>query len=313
MNAEEALKRLGIRIGHKSDEEAGTGCSVFLFDEPPVAGVSVRGGAPASHETELLRAGRLIERIHGLLLTGGSAYGLCAASGVMRYLEERGIGHDTGVCVVPIVPAAAIYDLKYKTHTVRPDASWGYEASLRASYTVKEGSVGAGCGATIGKILGTEHASKGGFGMCVTECAGICVVAFAVVNALGEVVDENGRIVAGIRKRDGFIASFDAMKSVTEGMLAGENTTLVVVATDMPLTKGMSVRLADVAHNGVAMAVRPAHTPFDGDTVFALSCSTGKQVDDPRMLMLLFATAEVTVRKAIIRAATGEKYNPNNC
>ena len=295
-------RKFGFKVGHKTDSESGTGCTVFIFENGARASVSVRGAAPASRETELLRPGKLIREIHGIVLTGGSAYGLESAAGVMRYLEEQGIGYDTGAALVPLVPAAGIYDLKYKT-TVRPTGEWGYEAARSASYKVERGVVGAATGATVGKLMGIEHATKTGFGISEIDIGGYRILAFVVVNALGEVVDETGKIVAGVRGEDGYIPVIELISKMDfKQVRMGENTTLGVVITDFPLSKEMLSRMAEIGHNGIVRAIRPSHTPFDGDIIFAVSTSKDEAEEDPYKLLKIFAFTEIAVQRAILDA-----------
>lgn len=266
----------GIRVGHAQDFDAVTGCTVVLCEKGAVAGVDVRGGAPGTRETDCLAPGHLVQKIHAVLLTGGSAFGLDAAGGVMQYLEERGVGFDTGAAKVPIVPAAVIYDLRAGRADVRPDKAMGEQACVNAKDDVEQGSVGAGCGATVGKLLGISGAMKGGTGTASVEISGgVIVGALAVVNAFGDVLDENGKILAGARDEKGnFINTAEVIKT---GKLpsfmpsARENTTLCVVATNAKLTKEEAQKLAQVSHNGLARAVSPCHTMVDGDLIFALS------------------------------------------
>jgi L-aminopeptidase/D-esterase-like protein len=265
----------GIRVGHATDREAATGCTVVLCELGATAGVEVRGGAPGTRETDLLDPLSHAQQIHAILLTGGSAFGLAAADGVMRYLEERGIGYDVGVTRIPIVPAAVIFDLLVGSHQVRPGSEMGYLACQVASGgTVEEGTVGAGTGATVGKILGLSGAMKGGVGSFAQTLAGGAVVgAIAVVNAVGDVVTSDGSIIAGTRDPDtGRLLGSAAL--LRQGVLPArlrENTVIGVVATNVRLSKVDCNRLARVAHHGLAMAVSPSHTTLDGDTFFALS------------------------------------------
>ncbi len=268
----------GIRVGHDTDLDNATGCTVILCPpEGAVAGVDVRGPAPATRETDLLRPAHLVERVHAILLTGGSAFGLEAAAGVMKYLEENDIGFETRVARVPIVPAAAIFDLALGSATIRPTAYSGYRAALAAkSGVVAEGNVGAGTGATVGKTLGMEFATKGGLGTASVEIGnGIIVGALVVVNAFGDVVDpRTGEIRAGARAPNGtgWLDSARALRSATAPAARGfTNTTIGVVATNVALTKEQVNLVALMAHDGYARAIRPAHTLFDGDAIFALS------------------------------------------
>lgn len=269
----------GIRVGHGTDREALTGCTVVLCEAGAVGGVDVRGSAPGTRETDLMRPMTHVQRVHAVLLTGGSAFGLSAADGVMRYLEERGKGYDTGIegiPRIPIVPAAVIFDLRVGDHRARPSSQMAYEACRDASTAVEEGSVGVGTGATVGKLLGAASAMKGGVGTwSVTLPGGVIVGALAVVNAFGDVLDgRTGQILAGARDPGGgFINMAQALQSTGTPTAPGigENTTLVVVATNAALTKEEANWLARIAHDGLARVISPVHTLYDGDTVFALS------------------------------------------
>jgi L-aminopeptidase/D-esterase-like protein len=280
----------GIRVGHAHDVGARTGCTVVLCEaDGAVAGVDVRGAAPGTRETDLLDPGNLVERVHAILLTGGSVFGLDSACGVVRYLEERGTGYDTGVARVPIVPAAVIFDLAVGDASVRPDSQMGYEACRRASNdAVEEGAVGAGAGAMVGKILGAKRASEGGVGTASMRLpTGATVGVLVVVNSFGDIVDPaSGRILAGARSQGGR-GWLDTSRAIERGPImrrdgkavywqghpfsALENTTLAVVATDAALTKAQARKVASMAHDGLARAIRPIHTMFDGDTIFSLS------------------------------------------
>jgi L-aminopeptidase/D-esterase-like protein len=293
----------GIRVGHATDAGAQTGCTVILCPGGVVAGVDVSGGAPATRETDLLRAGMLVERVHAVLLTGGSAFGLAAADGVMRYLEERSVGFDAGVARVPIVPAAALFDLAVGRADVRPGPEMGYQACLAAGDgPVEEGAVGAGAGATVGRLL-AAGAMRGGIGTAALDLpGGVVVGALAAVNAFGDVRDEHtGAIIAGAREPDGAFVDTARMLLEREEELEfhalQNHTTLVVVATNAVLTKAEANRLAQLAQDGVARVVSPAHTMFDGDIIFALS--TGQAVSN---LLALGAAAAATVAQAITRA-----------
>jgi L-aminopeptidase/D-esterase-like protein len=290
----------GIRVGHAQNEEALTGCTVILCEAGAVGGVDQRGGAPGTRETDLLRPMHRVEQVHGVLLTGGSAFGLEAAGGVMRYLEERGIGFDVGVARVPIVPAAVIFDLAIGRADVRPDAAMAYQACLNATTDpVIEGSVGAGTGATVGKILGMQNATKSGLGSACVEIAdGLFVGAIAVVNALGDVIDPHtGEIIAGARTEEGFADTLKVMQSFQAASPASSNNTVIgVVATNAKLSKEQANKVAQMAHDGLARAVRPAHTMYDGDTIFALS--TGERSVD---VNLVGAFAAEVFAEAIVR------------
>jgi L-aminopeptidase/D-esterase-like protein len=294
----------GIQVGHDTDLENATGCTVILCPpEGAVGGVDVRGPAPATRETDLLRPAHLVERVHAVLLTGGSAFGLDAASGVMQYLAEKNIGYDTGVARVPIVPAAAIFDLALGSAKVRPNADAGYRACLAASGgAVAEGSVGAGTGASVGHLLGAKFATKSGLGAASQQIGkGIIVSALVVVNAFGDVVDpRTGEILAGTRKPvvGGWLDSASAIKSgLAQAALARTHTTIGVVATNAALTKEEANLVAMMAHDGLARAIRPAHTLYDGDALFVLSA--GKRQGD--VSAIGHAAADV-VAEAIVHA-----------
>ena len=289
----------GIRVGHDTNLEAGTGCTVILCDTPAVGGVDVRGGAPATRETDLLHPLHMVEEVHAIVLTGGSAFGLDAAGGVMRYLEEHSIGIDIGVAKVPIVPAAAILDLGFGSASVRPDAASGYRACEQATAeAIPQGNIGAGTGATVGKLLGPGFMMKGGLGSASTRMDdGTLVGAIVVVNALGYVIDpQTQQVIAGARNPlGGFIASnpFD-------------NTTIAVIATSANLPKDATNKVAQMAHDGIAQVIRPAHTMFDGDTVFALALGTASQPKEAAttasQVSMIGATAAATLARAILNA-----------
>lgn len=301
----------GIEVGHYTDLEAVTGCTVVLCREGAVGGVDVRGGAPGTRETDLLRPMALVQAVHAVVLSGGSAYGLDAASGAMRWLEERGIGFPVGSGVVPIVPAAVLFDLTIGRADVRPDAVAGYAmCEVAGGGPVTEGSVGAGAGATVGKLYGMSHAMKGGIGTASRPIDGIGVVgALVAVNAFGDVFDPaSGRQVAGPRDPETgrMVSTVERWASASQqiGPAFPTNTTLAVVATDAALTKEGVNKLAQMAHDGLAQAIRPAHTLLDGDTVFALATGKGAQTIDISILGSLAACvlAEAVVRA--VRAAT---------
>src|SRR5437773_5938983 len=289
-----------IRVGHDTNLEAGTGCTVIICDTPAVGGIDVRGGAPATRETDLLRPLNMVEGVHAILLTGGSAFGLDAASGVMRYLAERNIGFDVGVAKVPIVPAAAIFDLGFGSASVRPDADAGYRACVQAtSDPVAQGNIGAGTGATVGKLLGLGSMMKGGLGSASMRMDdGTLVGAIVAVNALGDIIDpQTQQVIAGTRSpMGGFIASNPF-----------GNTTIAVVATSASLSKDSANKVAQMAHDGLAQAIRPAHTMFDGDTVFALALGTASQpkreaATTASQVSMIGATAAATLARAILNA-----------
>ncbi len=298
---------VGIRVGHWTHREAATGCTVILCEEGAVAGVEVRGAAPGTRETDLLRPGTLVSEVQAILLTGGSAFGLEAAGGVMRYLEERGIGFPAPAGPVPIVPAAVLYDLGIGDSAVRPDAEAGYAACLAASDgLVAEGSVGAGTGATVGKFKGLRHCTKGGLGTASGRWGDLMVGAVVAVNAVGEVVDpDTGRIVAGIRDESGgFVPTMELLSTMaTAPPVSPTNTTIGVVATNASLNKAEVNRLAQMAQSGLAQTLRPAHTMADGDSIFALALGKGPEsaIGDGG-LTLLGALAAQVVAQAVLRA-----------
>jgi len=336
----------GVLVGHAQDDLALTGCTVVLTMGGAVAGVDVRGSAPGTRETDLMRPCNLVERVHAVVLAGGSAYGLDAACGVMQFLEERGVGFATGAGVVPIVGAAVIFDLDIGDPRVRPDKNMGYEACAAASPALPaEGNAGAGLGATVGKAWGAQHAMKGGVGTWAVrlerptrdrdEDGPLVVGAIAVVNALGDVVDaDSGEVVAGAYDRgakrflraasratgpaddeacgggDGDASGFAARPGFggSAGQSAppfGTNTTLAVVATNASLDKEGANKMAQMAHDGLARVIRPVHTMYDGDVVFALSTGdapfTGDKAAD---ITFLGAAAADAVAKAVLRAVT---------
>jgi L-aminopeptidase/D-esterase-like protein len=296
----------GIRVGHAIDLEGLTGCTVVLCGKGAVGGVDQRGGAPGTRETDLLRPMHLVQEVHAVLLTGGSAYGLAAADGVMRYLEEQGVGFDARVAKVPIVPAAVLFDLDLGNPQTRPDADFGYAACQAATDSpVTEGNAGAGAGATAGKILGPGRAMKSGLGSAAVDLGSRLVVgALVAVNPLGDVVDPHtGEILAGARKLTSdepgdTLAVMRSLVGKTALSFAASNTVIGVVATNARLTKEQANKVAQMAQDGIARAVRPAHTLFDGDTIFALSTG-GKRAD----VNLIGAYAAEVVTEAIVRAA----------
>jgi L-aminopeptidase/D-esterase-like protein len=291
----------GVRVGHWTDAVARTGCTVVLMPpEGAVAGVDVRGSAPGTRETDLLRPGMLVERVHAIALCGGSAFGLAAADGVMRYLRDREIGFETGVARVPIVPAAVIYDLAVGDSRTYPDTEAGYAACVDAEKDAApaEGSVGAGTGATCGKLLGADRAVPGGIGSASVRLPGGGVVgALAVVNALGDVVDESGSVLAGSGAWEAILTG-----SVPGKPALGTNSTLGLIATDVPLSKAQCRKIAELGQDGFALAIRPVHTMLDGDTVFAVSTPAIDGVADQATLMAVGVAATEAMSRAIRRA-----------
>lgn len=304
----------GIEVGHAQNEEALTGCTVILCRNGAVAGVDVRGGAPGTRETDLLDPVNLVDKVHAIVLAGGSAFGLDAANGVMRYLEEKNIGFNTGVARVPIVPSAILYDLNLGRANVRPDSAMGALAAASAVSTPPaEGNVGAGTGASIGKMFGPALAMKSGIGNASMDIGGGVVVgAIVAVNAWGDVISpDTGEIVAGLRsgrvgplrigKGRQFADTLAMMKTSTGrgvlGLANRGNTVIGAVATNAKLTKAQATKVAQMAHDGLARTIRPAHTMLDGDTIFALSTGT-KKAD----VSTVGAFAAEVIAQAILRA-----------
>ncbi len=284
----------GIKVGHAQDLEAATGCTVILCPEGAIGGVDVRGGAPGTRETDLLKPENLVDRIHAVVLAGGSAFGLDAASGVMKYLEERNIGFDVQLTKVPIVCSAVLFDLDIGDYKVRPDFKMGYEACLNAEKNqCPNGNVGAGTGATVGKLLGPSRAMKGGLGTYALQVGKLQVGAIVAVNALGDIIDtETGKTIAGLLDEKGekiinteeeMAKAYDKNKNLFSG-----NTTIGAVVTNGKFTKAQMNKIASMAHNGYGRAIRPAHSLFDGDTIFALA--TGKIEADINVVGFLAAT-----------------------
>jgi L-aminopeptidase/D-esterase-like protein len=301
----------GIKVGHCTLTERPTGCTVVLTEAGAVAGIDQRGAAPATRETDLLDPTHTIQHVHAVVLTGGSAFGLDAATGVMRYLEERGVGFETGIAIVPIVPAASLYDLRVGGRPdIRPDAECGYRAAASASDgPVAEGNVGAGAGATVGKS--GDGAMKAGIGTAsVLMPSGLIVAALMAVNAVGDIIDPaTGQVIAGSRTPDG--GGFaDARRLLRAGRpprgRVGQNTTIGVVATNARLSKPDAARMAQLAYDGCARAISP-HTIFDGDTIFALATGTHRAKAD---LSLVGGLAAEVVADAIVRAATQARGIP---
>jgi L-aminopeptidase/D-esterase-like protein len=296
----------GIKVGHATHKEALTGCTVVLCEDGAVGGVDQRGGAPGTRETDSMKPMHLVQTAHAIVLAGGSAFGLEAATGVVRYLEEQGIGFDVQVAKVPIVPAAILFDLGIGDAAVRPDAAMG-SAACRAAEggLVAEGNVGAGTGATVGKIMGLKQAMKAGLGTASIDLGeGLVVGAIVAVNAFGDVIDpQTGQIIAGARSlgSTGFADTLAVMKSLVSKTIlefAGPRDTVIgVVATNAQLNKEEANKVAQMAHDGLARAVRPAHTMFDGDTLFALA--TGSIKAD---VNTVGAYAAEVVAEAIMRA-----------
>jgi L-aminopeptidase/D-esterase-like protein len=295
----------GIEVGHFTDSRRPTGCTVVLARGSAVGAIDVRGAAPGTRETDLLAPQNVVERVHGVLLAGGSAWGLDAAGGVMQWLDEQGIGLTVGPARLPLVPGAVLFDLPLGDQRIRPDAAAGYAACQAASrLTPAEGNVGAGAGAVVGKIFGIQRAMKGGIGSASVTVDGVTVGAIIACNALGDVVDpDSGRVIAGARTPDG-LSLLDARRALLRGelpkpMLPGSNTTIGVIATDAVLTKMQAGRLATQGHDGLARAINPVHTLSDGDTLFALATGeSGRTLG----MMTLGAMAAEACTLAVLRA-----------
>lgn len=292
----------GFRLGHAQNQEAATGCTVVLCDRMSPAGLDVRGGGPASRESQILSPVAAAEGINGVLLSGGSAFGLDAAGGVQRYLEERGIGFETGVTKVPLVCQSCLFDLGVGSKDIRPDAAMAYAACENAGYTEPaQGNVGAGAGCSIGKYRGMGRAMKSGFGTFALQAGGLKVGALVAVNALGDVYGPDGRQIAGLlnKERMGLVSTLEEM---FQDMAGGEelftgNTTLGVVVTNAKLDKARLTKVAGMAHNGYARAIRPVHTTADGDSIYALSLG-----DFPGDVNVVGAMAAQAMERAIVRA-----------
>jgi len=302
----------GIKVGHFTDTRRPTGCTVILTEAGATAGVDVRGAAPGTRETDLLDPANTVEQVHAVLLSGGSAFGLAAATGVMRWLEERGFGLPVGPIRVPIVPAAVLFDLAVGDATIRPDERAGYAACEAAGTAPpEEGSVGAGTGATVGKLFGMERAMKGGIGTASLRVGEVTVGAIVAVNAVGDVIDPlTGSVVAGARDAQG--RRFGTTAALLRGETppapeTGTNTTIGLVATDAVLTKAQCRRLAMAAHDGLARSIDPIHTLWDGDTVFALATGKAGTAGD---MMALGAAVPHVMAAAVLRAVRAARAVP---
>ena len=296
----------GILVGQAQNEQAMTGVTVVLAGQDgATVGADVRGAAPGTRETDLCKPDNTVDKAHAVVLSGGSAFGLASASGVMEYLEKQEIGVDMGVCHVPIVPAAVVFDLLVGDGQVRPDAAMGMAACENASSEIVQGAAGAGTGATVGKMIPGIIPARGGVGTASMQLpGGVTVGAIAVVNACGDVYDLNGQLIGAGHLPDGTVVP---VESVLCGALPtgkeGQNTTIGVIATDAALTKAQAKRLATCAHDGLARTIRPVHTPMDGDTIFALA--TGKAQEDANLFQLCAVAAEVMARAVVNAVTTG--------
>jgi len=306
----------GIEVGHHTDTRRPTGCSVVIAREGAVAGVDVRGAAPGTRETDLLDPTHLVEKVHAVMLAGGSAWGLDAASGAKRWLEEHGIGLNVGVGLVPLVPAAVLFDLHVGDGRIRPDAAAGYAACQAASHQrPEEGNVGAGAGATVGKLFGPEFSMKCGIATAAVRVGQVTVGALIACNAVGDVIDpRTSATVAGARMVDGKSLR-DSTAALLRGerphpLIAGSNTTIGVIATDARLTKAQARRLAVPSHDGLARAISPVHTMTDGDTLFTLA--TGMVDEFPGMVVLAAMAAEAAALATLRAALTARAISTSN-
>ncbi|MFG6114936.1 P1 family peptidase [Halobacillus sp. MO56] len=294
----------GFRVGHASDHKAATGCSVVICEKGAVGGVDVRGGAPGTRETDLLRSENLVESVHAIFLAGGSAFGLAAGSGIMDFFEEKRIGFDTGAGRVPIVPGAILYDLQVGDSKRRPDQLMGYEACVDAydSHEIKTGNFGAGTGASIGKVLGPEQAMKGGIGSYALQAADIQIGALVAVNSFGDIMDpETGKLIAGVYEKESLeLLSTEnilikQIKTADPNRFSG-NTSIGVIMTNAKLSKAQANKIASIAHDGFARTMRPSHTLIDGDSLFLMA--TGEVEADVNTIGLLAAKV---VEQAVLR------------
>ncbi len=297
----------GIRVGHASNFDGYTGCTVLLFDKGAVCGIDVRGSASGTRQVDALNIGHIVEQVHAVLLCGGSSFGLDAATGVVRYLEKQGIGFDVGPVRIPIVPAAVIFDLLFGDPMVRPTADMGYEACVNAGVEVEEGSVGAGTGATLGKLFEGPRAMKGGLGTSsVIMPDGLIVAALVVVNAFGDIIDNvTGRIIAGARasaESSEFVNTATALqKGYTKKQFGLVNTTLGVVATNGRFSKRDITKVAQMSQAGLVKTISPVHTTFDGDLVFAVSAGE-MEADVNRVGVLADFVLAEAVKRAVKKA-----------
>jgi len=310
---------VGIKVGHFTDSRRPTGCTVVLVEAGATAGVDVRGSAPGTRETDLLDPVNVVDQVHAIVLAGGSAFGLDAATGVVRWLEERNVGFAVGVARIPIVPAAILFDLGVGDAGIRPTAESGYAACVAASTArPAEGNVGAGAGATVGKLFTLKRAMKSGIGTASLTVAGTTVGAIVAVNAIGDVVDPaTGKPIAGARTEDGK-RLLDTRAAILRGDLPaawepGAATTIGVVATDAVLTKVQARKVAQMAHDGLARTINPVHTMLDGDTIFALATGSSGRTAEPSLLGMLAAEVMAIAVVRAVRAATGIAGLPAAC
>jgi L-aminopeptidase/D-esterase-like protein len=297
----------GIRVGHASDYEGCTGASVVLFDKPATCGIDIRGSAAGTRQIDALGVAHVVEQAHAIFLSGGSAFGLDAAAGVMRYLGEQRIGFDVGVARVPIVPTAVIFDLGFGHAAARPTPEMGYDACLKAGRSVEEGSVGVGVGATVGKLYSMARSMKGGIGTASLSMPdGLIVGALVVVNAFGDIIDNmTGKVIAGARTHEDslvFAGTADAIRrGETRKQFGIDNTTLAVVATNAHFSKREITKVAQMAQAGLIKTINPVHTTFDGDLVFAVSLGEAKGDINRIGVLSEFVVAEA-IKRAIKKA-----------
>lgn len=266
----------GIKVGHSQSQEGVTGCSVIICEEGATGGIDVRGSAPGTRETDLFKAEKMVDKVHAVVLSGGSAFGLDAASGVMKYLEEKGIGLDVGVTKVPIVSSAVIFDLNIGDYRIRPDLDMGYMAAKNASKDNKlQGNIGCGMGATVGKILGPDNAMKSGLGSATVKVGKLLVSAMVVVNSFGDIYDfKDNKQIAGVYDytNNKLLNTIDIMKNASRDIgFNVENTTIGIIATNAILNKAEGNKISQMAHNGFAKTINPVHTMVDGDTIFTMA------------------------------------------
>ena len=304
----------GVLVGHFTESRRPTGCTVVLIEKGAVASVDVRGSAPGTRETDLLQPINTVQEIHGVLLSGGSAFGLNAAGGVVQYLEEKGIGYPTQSGPVPIVPAAILYDLNVGDSRIRPDHRSGYRACENARQgPIREGNVGAGTGATVGKLLGSSRAMKGGIGSASIQVDQLIVASLVAVNAVGDVLDPaNGNILAGARNKDGKsfanLAQILRTAPLHEIQKPGENTTIGVVATNALFDKTEMQKIAQMSHDGLSRAIHPVHMPSDGDTIFSLSTGKLKGSNLGQVGALAAQATSEAVKRAVLQAKSISNY-----
>lgn len=297
----------GIKVGHSTSIEGLTGCTVIICEEGATGGVDVRGSAPGTRETDLFKAENMVDKIHGIVLAGGSAFGLDASSGVMKYLEEQGIGFDVGITKVPIVASAVIFDLAFGDYRIRPDFNMGYEAAKSASAAEnRQGCIGCGMGATVGKILGPKNAMKSGLGSATIEVGELKVSAMVSVNSFGDLYDyQSNHQIAGVYdyNEKKLLNTLDILKGeYIPSDFTMKNTTIGLIATNAILNKAEGNKIAQMAHNGFARSINPIHTMFDGDTIFTMA--TNKVKAD---VSLLGTIAAEVMSQAITNAAVNSK------